>query len=284
MCIRSTLNPSWPARRGLLAAALVSLMLAPAPTDATAAPDNPMQPSPVWDDLQYDILGDLDPAPAAGALDLSAPFRAHDPALVPVRLTQPPGAPELRELVLVVDENPAPVAATITLSPAMHPLDLELRVRVERYSNIRAIGLTTEGAGLMDGRFVRATGGCAAPAAKDAAAALAQMGQMRLQHLGTVRDDGGQRHSVKLMLRHPNYSGLQRDQRTLLNIPAHFIDVLEVRQGDDLLFAVEGGISVSEDPVYQFSFRDNGTEWLDIRATDTRGSVFVRRLPLPAAP
>ncbi len=237
---------------------------------------NPMQDSATWEVLRPDILGDTIPQDAGNSLTLDAPFRAHDPALVPVRLRQPEGAAPLEELVLVVDENPAPVAATLTLGPAMHPLDLELRVRVERYSNIRAIARDDKGANLMAGRFVRATGGCAAPAAKDAAAALARMGQMRLQPLAQE----GDRRRVKLMLRHPNYSGLQRDQVTLLNIPAHFIDHLEVWQGEDRLLEVVGGISVSEDPVYEFSFRDNGHPDLRVRATDTNGNVFDRRLPL----
>lgn len=51
--------------------------------------------------------------------------RASDPAFVPAHLTQPPGAPAIRALTVVIDENPAPVAAEITLGPAMLPLDME---------------------------------------------------------------------------------------------------------------------------------------------------------------
>ncbi|MCP6082997.1 thiosulfate oxidation carrier complex protein SoxZ, partial [Klebsiella pneumoniae] len=57
----------------------------------------------------------------------------------------------------------------------------------------------------------------------------ATMGQIRWR---STPQDG--RTIGTLMIRHPNFSGLQRDQVTLLNIPAHFIDRLEVRQGDDL--------------------------------------------------
>ncbi|MFD1914406.1 quinoprotein dehydrogenase-associated SoxYZ-like carrier [Halodurantibacterium flavum] len=259
--------------RRALASCLTVAMLFAAPVHAEA--ENPLRAGGSWDDLAYDILGDVTPEPAGDALALDAPFRAYDPALVPVHLTQPPDAPVIGELVLVVDENPAPVAATIRLSPAMHPLDFEMRVRVEQYSNIRAIA-ESEGGTLMTGRFVRATGGCAAPAGRDAAEALAQMGRMRL--LSLQKADGYRQ--VRLMIRHPNYSGLQRDQRTLLNIPAHFVDQLEVWQGEEMLFAVEGGISVSEDPVYDFRFRDNGAPALRVVATDTRGNRFEQDLPL----
>lgn len=236
--------------------------------------DNPLQDSESWADLRGDIIGNVTLMENAALLDLEAPFRAHDPALVPVRLRQAEDAAPITELTLVVDENPAPVAGVFTFSEAMHPLDMEVRVRVERYSNIRAIA-GTQGGHVMAGRFVRATGGCAAPAGKDAAAALAAMGQMRLQHLDDLGDDPEDtRRTAKLMLRHPNYSGLQRDQLTLLNIPARFIETLEVHQGDELLFSVTGGISISEDPVYQFRYRDNGADAITVRAVDTNGAIF----------
>ena len=55
--------------------------------------------------------------------------------------------------------------------------------------------------------------------------------------------DGGASvpREAQVMIRHPNNSGLQRDQVTLLYIPAHFVDELAVRQGDALLFRMEGG-------------------------------------------
>ena len=50
------------------------------------------------------------------------------------------------------------------------------------------------------------------------------------------------------MLRHPNNSGLQMDQVTRLYTPARYVDHFAVYQGDDLIFSVEGGISISQDP------------------------------------
>ena len=75
------------------------------------------------------------------------------------------------------------------------------------------------------------------------------------------------------MIRHPNFSGLQRDQVTLLNIPAHFIDRLEVRQGEDLLFSLQAGISISEDPVFRFAYAPNGQP-IHVHAEDTDGNTW----------
>lgn len=103
---------------------------------------------------------------------------------------------------------------------------------------------------------------------------------MRFQVLASSGDDNARRRTAKLMIRHPNTTGFQRDQVTLLMIPAHFIDVLEVKQGEDLLFRVGTGISVSEDPVYQFTFADNGQDTIHVHVEDTEGNVFDQSFPL----
>jgi len=66
---------------------------------------------------------------------------------------------------------------------------------------------------------------------------------------------------------------MQRDQLTLLFIPADFVDELRVAQGDETLFTVTGGISISENPTFRFRYRPNGAP-LVLRATDTDGGVY----------
>lgn len=252
------------------ASAAAGLLLA---APVAHAEDNPLQNGPAWEDLKSLVPNGAEAVENTEILLLDAPVRAMDPAFVPVHLTQGDGAPAIRTLTVIIDENPAPVAAEMTLGPAMMPLDMEIRMRVNAYSNVRAIAVT-DTASVLAGRYVKATGGCAAPASKDLEAMLAEMGQMRFQIISSEQVGSAMRHTAKLMLRHPNTTGFQRDQVTLLNIPAHFIDVLEVRQGDDLLFKVEAGISISEDPVFQFRFTDNGADSVTVHAEDTDGNVF----------
>ena len=233
------------------------------------AQDNALIPSATWDDLRESVVGLAEEPPIdAAALDLDAPVRANDAALVPVRLTQATDAPALTDLMLVIDENPAPVAAEYSFGKALMPLDFEVRVRVDAYSDLRAIGTQADGSKVMAGRFVKASGGCSAPAGKDMAAVEDQMGQMRWK---TAQQDG--RQIGTLMIRHPMFSGLQRDQVTLLTIPAMFIDTLEVRQGEDLLFTMKAGISVSEDPVFRFAYQPNGQP-ISVHAEDVDGHVW----------
>lgn len=243
------------------------------------AQDNPLLPSETWNDLRESVVGLTEEPPIdATALDLDAPFRANDAAIVPIRLTQAPDAAPLTDLTLVIDENPAPVAAEYSFGDALMPLDFEVRVRVDAYSDVRAIGTRVDGGKIMAGRFVKASGGCSAPAGGDAAQALAVMGQMRLDMVDGAARVSTPRRTAEIMIRHPMYSGLQRDQVTQLFISAHFIDHLEVWQGDEMLFSLDGGISVSEDPVFRFAYTENGAPTLKVIATDTEGNSFSREL------
>jgi sulfur-oxidizing protein SoxY len=241
-----------------------------------------LQVSTTWDDLRGDVVGDAVLAPGDDLLTLDAPYRANDAATVPIVLTQTETDSQITGVTVVIDENPAPVAAVFAFSKSMGPLDFELRVRVNQYSNVRAIIETPDGL-KMTGRFVKASGGCSAPATRDPTAALAGLGQMKLRAFKAADPEAGQvtpaRRQAQIMVRHPNYSGLQRDQITQLFIPAHFIDHLEVWQGDAVLFTMEGGISISENPVFRFSYDDNGSTTLTVKATDTDGNAWENTLP-----
>jgi sulfur-oxidizing protein SoxY len=85
---------------------------------------------------------------------------------------------------------------------------------------------------------------------------------------------------AQIMIRHPNNSGLQRDQVTLLYVPAFFVRELRVWQGDDLVLSMDGGISISEDPNIRFSYLPNGATRFRAEAVDTDGHVFKGEWPI----
>ena len=264
-----------------LSGLVLSALLAGPASAASETAGNPLIASESWQDLRGDIVGDAQLADGSTVFDVQAPYRADDAATVPIRITQTDPARRISALTIVIDENPAPLAASFTYGDAMAPLDMEVRVRVNQYSNVRVIAETDDGL-LMNGRFVKASGGCSAPASKDPELALASMGQMRLRQFAQAGQMSTPRREAQIMIRHPNYSGLQRDQITQLFIAAHFIDTIEVFQGEDMLWKMEGGISISENPVFRFSYDDNGTTDLRVRATDTEGNVFEQTLPKDA--
>src|SRR5262245_45791326 len=73
-----------------------------------------------WPDIARDAFNGRTLVDGTDLLAIDMPYRAEDAAIVPVtvRLTLPSGdARRARTLTIVVDENPAPVAATFTLGP-----------------------------------------------------------------------------------------------------------------------------------------------------------------------
>ncbi len=258
------------------AAALLALV-----DGAAQAQDNPLVDGETWPDLRYNLFGETEISDGAGLISIEAPYRAHDAATVPIEIRQIDPTQRIEKAALVIDENPAPLAADFTFGPGMDPLDMEVRVRVNQYSNVRVIAETDEGA-FMAGRFVKASGGCSAPATKDPELALKTMGEMRLKLFEPEPPISTPRREAQIMIRHPNYSGLQRDQITHLFIDAHFIDRLEIWQGEALLWSMEGGISISENPVFRFSYNDDGSPTFRVLAEDTEGNRWEQVLPKAA--
>jgi sulfur-oxidizing protein SoxY len=225
-----------------------------------------------WESIRPEIFGVRSIEDGASVLDLVAPGRAEDAALVPLdlRIRVPDGAAPVRAVTLVIDENPAPVAASFTFDEARRAFDLSTRVRVNSYSFVRAVAETSDGRLHMVKAYIKAAGGCSAPATKDPAEATANLGQMRFRIFAG--------NEAQVQIRHPNYSGLQMDQLTRLYTPAWFVETVSVSQGARPLFRVEGSIGLSEDPTFRFSYRASG-EPVTVEAKDTNGQVFRQQFP-----
>lgn len=236
----------------------------------------------IWKAIQGDVLGDRPILLDTGLVRIEAPKRAQDAALVPVDIyVDPAKASSVKKVTFVIDVNPAPVAAVFELGKDAGVTHLSTRVRVNDYSWLRVIAETESGELHMSQTFVKASGGCSAPAVKNSKEALASMGQMKLRHFVPPAEEAMTKaQELQLMIRHPNNSGLQRDPITQYFIPAHFVQNLSISQGDRLILAMEGGISISEDPNFRFDFAAHGTEDIRVEAVDTDGKVFTDQWPL----
>jgi sulfur-oxidizing protein SoxY len=249
--------------------ALVTLIAAGGWAGAHAAAEED-----TWPALAQDLFGDRTVVEDTSAVTLEAPYRAEDAALVPLTVRIPPAtAKTMKKLSLVIDKNPAPLVADFTFGPAAGEGErvIETRVRVDMYSNIRAIVETGDGKLVMATKFVKAAGGCSAPALKDTDAALAEAGKMQIKHLAAAT--GGQREG-QIKIRHPQYSGLQLNQATGYYIPAKFLRVIDVARDGERVFRLEGGISLSENPNIRFTYAAGGDDTLEVTAEDTDGKVF----------
>ncbi|MDQ6435386.1 quinoprotein dehydrogenase-associated SoxYZ-like carrier [Mesorhizobium sp. LHD-90] len=263
---------------------LAAIVLAFAGLSGKAAAQQTMASSEkIWTGLKGDVFGDRTILADTGLVRIEAPKRAQDAALVPVDIyIDPAKAPDgVKGVTMIIDVNPAPVAATFTFGKDAGVTHLSTRVRVDDYSWIRAIAETGSGELHMTQTFVKASGGCSAPAVKNSKDALASMGQMKLRQF-PAEETMSKAEELQLMIRHPNNSGLQRDPLTQYFIPAHFVQKLTISQADRPILSMEGGISISEDPNFRFDFDVQGTGDIRVEAVDTDGKVFKDEWPLEA--
>jgi sulfur-oxidizing protein SoxY len=255
---------------GLLGAALGA---SPAPLAAAEAYDP-------WPGLVQDIFSNRPMNDGSDVIAIEMPYRAEDAAIVPVTLRTKLSSDDVRRVLaitLVIDQNPAPMAAKFELGPDARVSEISTRVRVNSYTNVHAVADLSDGKLYMIKTYVKASGGCSAPAAKNAEEAKNRLGQMKYREF--AKDDQSPTNGTReaqIMIGHPNNSGLQRDQLTLLYIPAFFINELRLWQDNSPVLSVESGISISEDPNIRFTYVSNGAKLFRAEARDTAGHVFQK--------
>jgi sulfur-oxidizing protein SoxY len=253
-------------RRALAGLALVCAT----PTRAFAQADEP----DAWPDLVQLFFNDAEIAEDESLVKFEAPPRAEDAALTPVTFSAKLPEGDKRRVVkltLVIDQNPVPLAAVFTLGEKAGDTRISTRVRVNSYTNARVVAELSDGSLHMATRYIKAAGGCSAPMVKSMDEALATLGQMKFRILPA---SPGAPDEALLMIRHPNNSGLQMDQVSRLYTPARYVDKLRIYQGDDLVFSMAGGISISEDPNFRFTFKPNGAKEFRADGEDTAGKTF----------
>jgi sulfur-oxidizing protein SoxY len=230
---------------------------------------------PLWPSLKVVYFGDKDIRDNANdLLVLEAPKRAEDAAIVPitVKALKPQTADQhIKNIHLIIDNNPMPYSANFVLSPELETVDISTRMRVDQYTYVRAVAEMNDGSLHMVTKFVKASGGCSAPAGKDAAAALARLGKMQIRmRQPTV----GEPVQAQVIVSHPNYSGLQFDQKSRKYIPAHYVDNIDISYNDKTLISVKAGISMSEDSSVRFTFTPKEQGKLKAVIKDSKSQEF----------
>ena len=203
-----------------------------------------------------------------------------DASLVPITLTMPE-KDKIAGLHLVIDDNPSPYAAKFTFGPAADPSEIKLRVRVNNYTNIHAVAETKDGKLMEAMKFVKASGGCSAPMGMSDEEAMKGMGDMRMKFSGEATS--GKPIEATLMIRHPNFSGMQMNQVTRDYTPARYITKIEVSRGSAGIFTLDGDISISSNPVIGFSFVPQGGEAIRVVAIDNQNGRWEHSFTAPTA-
>jgi sulfur-oxidizing protein SoxY len=264
------------ARCDLASLIVVFGLLAPLPALAGSA----------WDDIRPSAFGNRAIEDGARHIRFHAPYRAEDQRSVPLSVeTEFADGRKVKAVTFIVDENPMPVAAAFRFADNRDRAALGIDIRLDHASPVRVVVETSDGALYMTEKFVKASGMgvCAAPPIGDPVLAAVTMGQMKLTDLtGSDAAAAATRfhRTVRLDIRHPQHTGMQMNQITLLYTPLRFVSAVEVRQGDEKLFDLEGSMTLSENPRITFDYRMNGAPEVRVHTKDTSDSVWTKDFPV----
>jgi sulfur-oxidizing protein SoxY len=244
----------------------------------------PARAGSAWSDIAPTLFGDRTIEDGRHVIDFSAPYRAMDQRAVPIAIDAGfADGRSVTSITLVIDENPMPVAAIFRFPARRERVSLGTNVRLDQPSAARVIVEASDGRLYMTEAFIKASGlgVCAAPPTGDQELAVRHMGEMRLTEL-TPRDGRATqfRRRVQLDIRHPQNTGLQMNQITMIYLPLRFVRTVEVRQGEERLFDVEAGMSLSENPRIVFEYQRSGAPHLSVRVRDTSDSGWQREFAI----
>lgn len=246
----------------------------------------PVSASEAWDSIRDEVYGAREMLNGSHVIKLTAPYRPED--MVQTRLQADIKLDNneiIKTIAFVVDNNPSPVAARFTLGQKRSQANFATNIRLNEASDVHIVVETERGKLYVVEQHVKFAGGqssCSAPPTGDPAEIKANMGKMKLILLSKPATQSNQTQRVSYQLNHPNHTGMVLDQQTLLYVPLMMVNKIEAWQGSDLVFEMDGSITMSQNPSIEFDFRTNGSETMTFRAQDTDGHEWKKTLPIGA--
>ena len=233
-----------------------------------------------WQDIQKSIFDGKTATTDDAAVKLDTPARADDAALVPMTITLA-NPKNVKGLYLVIDDNPSPVAAHFKFGPDADPKEIKLRVRVNTYTDVHAVAVMKDGSLVGTTKFVKASGGCSAPMGMSDEEAMKGMGDMRLKLVGDVTAD--KPVDATLMIRHPNFNGMQMNQLTRQYTPARYIQHVNVRYDNAQVFNLDTDISLASNPVITFDLLPSAAKGtLNVDVKDSSDGQWSKSFAVPS--
>ena len=238
--------------------------------------------SPEWENLRGKLFaGRRIESGGDSKVQLIVPLRAAYGASVPVKIVSKlPQGPELSvvKITVLIDKNPSPVAAVLELTRDVGQADFETRLRVDEYSHVRVVSELSNGELHMDSRYVKVSGGCSAPPNRDSPHLIGKT-------LFKLPDGAhlNQPTTADVTVLHPNDTGFELNNVTVMYIPPHFVRSIRISYADRPVFSAELDFSVSENPTWRFNFVPRGEGELRAEVDDSKDGHFVGTLPLRPA-
>jgi len=259
-----------PGRAALPALSLLALLGA-----ALASAESESPPAGAWNYLRSQFYGDREIGMVDQAfLSLEAPASTPDPSATPLTVRFGDSAiGHVKQLRVIIDNNPSAVASTFDFANGARVAEIGMRVRIDRWTSVRAIAETSDGRLQMRSVWVNASGGCSAP---PTAAAGGTLGEIRFHNTPDGR-------SLQVGIRHPNNSGFQIDPVSGNPIPPHYVSHIRFSADGATLVDVDAGISLSENPTLRIASDTALPEPLMVEVSDSKDAHFSASWRGPAS-
>jgi sulfur-oxidizing protein SoxY len=211
-----------------------------------------------WEEwIKEVVFGDEEIQDGSDFIFIEAPYRALNGANVPIKIyTKSPG---IVKYTLIVDENPTPCCAIFEFDNML--AYVETNIRVNAYGYLRVIAEDNYGNKFMTTKFIKAAGGCSAPSVLKTDKAKGSI---------EVKEPLIKPGITRFQIWHPNYSGMQFDQLTRAEIPAEYIDEVDIHF-DDSSFHYEGTIGIAENVYFGLASNTDG----NVIASDNLDNNFL---------
>ena len=266
-------------KHALLACIAIAALTATAVPSFAGFGDTDQERQQRWQDLEQTMFGNKTATTDDQAVQLDAPARALDAALVPITITLA-DPKNVKSLYLVIDDNPSPIAAHFQFGPDADPKEIKMRVRVNTYTDMHVVAEMKDGKLLQTMKFVKASGGCSAPMGMSDEEAMQNMGEMKLKVAGDVTPD--KPVDATLMIRHPNFNGMQMNQVTRQYTPARYIQTIAVKYDDKQVFNLDTDISLASNPVINFDFVPTSAKGsLAVDVKDSQNGTWAKTFSVP---
>jgi len=210
----------------------------------------------------------------SSAIKITAPLRAENGAQVPFAFSIDYPMNDgryIKAVSVIADANPVPLVAIYRFSPNSGKAEVSTRIRLETDSYVHVVAETSDGKFLMNKAPIRAAGGCGGTIGGDDKLARQSAGKMKLS---VKAEDASQLKEARLLIKHPMYTGLQRDLVSQGFRPAFFINKVVAKFNDQVVFDADTYIGVSEDPNIQFPFKADQSGTLTVVIQDNEGKEF----------
>lgn len=211
----------------------------------------------------------------SNAISIVAPGRAESGAQVPFAFTidhPMTDAQYIKSVSVIADANPVPLVAIYHLTPESGKVAISTRIRLEVDSFVHVVAETSDGRLIMNKVAIRAAGGCGGTIGGDESLVRQTAGKMKLV---VKPEESGSLQKAHLLIKHPMYTGLQRDLVSQGFRPAFFINKIVAKFNDQVVFDADTFIGLSEDPNIQFPFKAGKPGTLTVVIKDNEGKEFT---------